>query len=390
MLEDKRSFLIPTYPDRGISFERGERAYLIDGQGRRYLDLGSNYGINIFGYSHPRITDALVDQLGKLVNLHGSFSTDIRSLAARRLVEFCGRGLEKVYFANSGAEAVEAALKFARLATGKCHFVAMKNGYHGKTLGALSATGGEKYRQPFLPLLWEFSHVPFGDISGLSEILRPDTAALLVEPVQGEGGVRTAPAEYFAELQSLCRRKGILLIVDEIQTGAGRTGRFLAGELYGLRPDLLCLGKGIAGGIPIGVTIASREIAEAVPLHAHTSTFGGNPLAAAGILAVLDELSHPELLAEIRSLGEYFLQSLCELHYQEIVEARGIGLMLALELSQNTTPVLRALQQRRIIAIPAGSNIVRFLPPFIIKREEIDIACQALNEILRTVRSSKP
>ena len=319
MLENSRAFLIPTYPDRGISFARGEGAYLVDEQGKRYLDLGSNYGINIFGYAHPRITNALTDQLSKLVNLHGSFSAEIRSQAARRLVEFCGGKLQKVYFANSGAEAVEAALKFAKLATGKTHFVAMKNGYHGKTLGALSATGGEKYRQPFLPLLWEFSHVPFGDIDALFEVLSPDTAAVILEPIQGEGGVRTAPAEYFNDLQSLCREKGILIIVDEIQTGAGRTGHFLAGELYGLKPDLLCLGKGLAGGIPIGVTIVIEEIARAIPLHLHTSTFGGNPLACAGILAVLNELSNPQVLQEVRALGDYFLKSLCSLHHSTII-----------------------------------------------------------------------
>ena len=375
------NYLIALYPNRGITFTKGNGVYLYDQNGEKYLDLGSNYGVNIFGYNHPSITKALQRQLNNLVNLHCSFNNHVRTQAAENLLKATNGRLSKIFFSNSGAEAIEAALKFARVATGKSHFIAMKNAYHGKTLGALSATGGDRYRNPFLPLLWNFTHVSLGDIEELQCSISSNTAAIMIEPVQGEGGIHVAPQEFYSQLQDICLRRNILLIVDEIQTGGGRTGTFLAGEQFGLKPDILCLGKGIAGGIPIGVTLVTREISSKIPMLIHTSTFGGNPLACAGILAVLKELENGKVFDEVKELGKYFLDQLKSINTPKIIEVRGLGLMIGMELEENATPVLRALQQERIIALPAGSNIVRFLPPLTITKNELDKAISTLKRI---------
>jgi len=378
---DSKNYLIALYPNRGITFTKGNGVYLYDQNGETYLDLGSNYGVNIFGYNHPSITKALQRQLNNLVNLHCSFNNHVRTQAAENLLKATSGRLSKIFFSNSGAEAIEAALKFARVATGKSHFIAMKNAYHGKTLGALSATGGDRYRNPFLPLLWNFTHVSLGDIEELQCSISSNTAAIIIEPVQGEGGIHVAPQEFYSQLQDICLRRNILLIVDEIQTGGGRTGTFLAGQQFGLKPDILCLGKGIAGGIPIGVTLVTREISSKIPMLIHTSTFGGNPLACAGILAVLKELENGKVFDEVKELGRYFLDQLKSINTPKIIEVRGLGLMIGMELEENATPVLRALQQDRIIALPAGSNIVRFLPPLTITKNELDKAISTLKRI---------
>ena len=377
-----KNVFVASYPNRGVTFIKGDGVYLFDQNGEKYLDLGSNYGVNIFGYNHPAITKALHQQLDKLVNLHGSFNSTVRSQAAEKLLEVTGGKLSKIFFSNSGAESTEAALKFAKVATGKSHFIAMKNSYHGKTLGALSATAGDKYRNPFLPLLWNFTHVNFGNIEELKSQITQNTGAIIIEPVQGEGGIYVAPHEFYSELQDICDKQNILLIVDEIQTGVGRTGSFLACEQFGLKPDILCLGKGLAGGIPIGVTLVTEEISNKIPVHIHTSTFGGNPLACAGILAVLKELDNGKLFAEAKKMGKYFLDQLKSINNPKIIGVRGLGLMIGMELKDNATSILKALQQEKIIAIPAGSNIVRFLPPLIITKNELKRAVTTLKKIL--------
>ncbi|OGG27260.1 hypothetical protein A2960_00370 [Candidatus Gottesmanbacteria bacterium RIFCSPLOWO2_01_FULL_39_12b] len=376
-----KNYLVNSYPNRGVTFVAGEGMYLIGKNGEKYLDLGSQYGVSVFGYRHPRITPNLISQLNKLINVHGSFGSDVRTEAAKKLVEACGGRVSRVFFSNSGAEAIETAIKFAKLYTGKLRFLALENSYHGKTLGALSATSGEKYRDPFMPLVWNFIHLPFGEKKSIDENINSDTAAVIIEPVQGEGGIYPPPAGYLEYIQKVCRKRGVLLIIDEIQTGVGRTGRFLASEKHGLTPDIICLGKGIAGGVPIGITLVSEAIALKVPLHIHTSTFGGNPLACSGIIAVLKEFEDGQLLSHIKKMGNFFLTELKKLKHPKIVDTRGIGLMLGLELNENVTPVLKALQQEKIIAIPAGSNIVRFLPPYLITEKEIDRVIKELKKI---------
>jgi LysW-gamma-L-lysine/LysW-L-ornithine aminotransferase len=373
--------LLAAYPNRGLTFVSGEGPYLVEANGTHYLDLMSSYGVTIFGHRHPALTAALARQLDRLTVLHGSFGSDVRSAAAAALVARCGGGLARAALSSSGTEANEAALKFAALATGKKRFVACRGGYHGKTLGALSATDSPKFRRAFEPLLWEFAFVPYGDAAALEAALDERTAALIVEPVQGESGILTPPAGYLVEAVRSCRARGALTILDEIQTGTGRTGRFLASHAAPLAYDIVTLGKGLAGGIPVGATLVSEAVAAAVPRGAHTSTFGGNPLAAAGILATLGLLDE-KVLAQVSSLGAYALERLRSIRSPHIRDVRGSGLMLGLEVDCPRDAVLKGLQAERVLAIPAGDDVIRFLPPFIITEAEIDSLVGALGRVL--------
>jgi acetylornithine/LysW-gamma-L-lysine aminotransferase len=375
--------IVPGYVNRGLSLVEGEGVFLIDEAGRRYLDLMSSYGVACFGYRHPVIEKFLGRQLGRIPCLHGSFANDSRVEAAQALMARCGGGLARAAFCNSGSEAIEAALKFAVLATGRKKFIACRGGYHGKTLGALSATDGARYRKSFDPLLWDFRFIPYNDADALSAALDGDTAAVIVEPIQGESGIHVASEHYLRSAAGLCRKAEALLILDEIQTGAGRTGDFLASHAYGITGDIVTLGKGLAGGIPIGATLVSERVAEAVPRGAHTSTFGGNPLAAAGISATLGLLDDA-CLEHIREIGSYFAASLRQIAAPVIREIRGKGLMIGMEVVHSRDAVLKALQRERVLAIPAGENVVRFLPPYILQRNHVDLLLEKLTLILRS------
>jgi LysW-gamma-L-lysine/LysW-L-ornithine aminotransferase len=372
--------LLELYPNRGLRFVRGNGAYLEAADGRQYLDLMTNYGVSIFGYGQPEIEAALMAQLAALPTLHGSFGSDVRVKASVALARRLPMESPSVCWSNSGAEAIEAALKFAAIATGKKRFVACRHAYHGKTLGALSATDSPKYRAAFEPLLWEFEHVPFGDATALAAALDDRTAAVLVEPIQGEGGMFVPPPGYLQAVRQAASDAGALLVVDEIQTGCGRTGRFLALERDGLSPDILCLGKGLAGGVPVGATAVSGEVAAAVPRGVHTSTFGGNPLACAGALAVLGLLSDG-LLAEIDRLGDHFLARLREAAPAPC-EVRGVGLMAGVAMPAGRDEALKALQKGGILAIPAGTDVVRFLPPFVVSEADLDRAAESLAKVV--------
>ena len=377
----QKRFTVDVYPSRGLALVRGEGVHLIDEAGNRYLDMMGNYGASILGYGHPAVERALVEQLRALPTLHGSFANDVRARASQALVARAMGGRGAVYWGNSGTEAVEAALKFAVLATGRKRIVACRGAYHGKTLGALSATWGEKYRAPFLPLLWEFEHVPFDDAGALAAALDERTAALIVEPIQGESGVRVPRPGYLAAARRLCSERGALLILDEVQTGCGRTGAFLAAEHAGVAADVVCLGKGLAGGIPVGATVVSPEVTAHITRSSHTSTFGGNPLALSGVLAVLGILDDA-LLARIAVLGQRLTASLLAIDQPLVAAVRGLGLMVGVELRERRDEVLRELQARRVLAAPAGENVVRFLPPFTVDEAPLAEAAAALAAVL--------
>lgn len=378
-----QKYLVPTYPYRGKVFVRGQGAYLYDQNDKKHLDLMTNYGVNIFGHSHPSITKVLTRQLSDLTNLHGSFANDLRSQASYELVKRSHGRISRVYWANSGAEAIEAALKFAAFTTGKAQFVATQGGYHGKTLGSLSITYTKKYRLPFKPLLANTSFVKYANPALIEKAITAKTAAVILEPIQGESGIIIPPNNYLSQVAAICQKKKILLIIDEIQTGTGRTGTFLASHHAGIEPDIICLGKGLGGGIPIGATLTSESIATKLPKSVHTSTFGGSPLASAGVLATLKLLTTSQLTSN-QNLGEYFLSQLQTLDHPAIKQVRGKGLMLAVELKQKSTPVLKALQTKGILAAPAGDNVVRFLPPYIITKNHIDKTIVALRNILNS------
>ena len=369
--------IINTYPNRGKTFVKGEGSYLYDLEGQAYLDMMTNYGVNILGYSHPRITNALKDQIGQLTTLHGSFNNRIRTRAGVKLVRRCGGRLSQVYFSNSGSEAVEAALKFARIATGKTKIISMKGGYHGKTLGSLGVTEANKYRQGLGELLTEVEFVEFGNLEVLEKNIDNQTAAVILEPIQGESGIIIPPDKYLKQVERLCRDREVLMIVDEIQTGIGRTGQFLSSNGVGIEPDIVCLGKGLAGGIPIGATLVSQSIGEKIPKGFQTSTFGGNPLACRGVLEVLD-LVDEKLMNHVVKTGEYFRNTLINLKTSRIVEVRGEGLMIGVEVTGNRNQVLKNMQEQGVLVGPAGNQVVRFLPPLTILRKEIDKVVEVL------------
>ncbi len=379
----QKKFLVGTYVNRGITFVKAEGCYLFDSSGEKYLDLMTNYGVNIFGHSHPYIVERICEQAKRLTTLHCSFGNEIRALSAQKLVEKIGKGLSQVYFSNSGAEAIESALKFAVLATGRKKFVSCYGGYHGKTLGALSATYNQKYRAPFEPLIWEFKFVPYNDTKALEEVLDGSFAGFLIEPIQGESGIFIPSSGYLKEVKKICEEKEVLLILDEIQTGLGRTGSFLASEKEIENYDILCLGKGLAGGLPVGATLVSKEISPKITKSLHTSTFGGNPLVCAGVLSIL-ELITDKLLFRVEELGNYFLERLKELKSELLREVRGRGMMLGMEVKDKRDLILKELQKRRILAIPAGSHVIRFLPPYILRKSHVDECINALQEILNS------
>lgn len=375
----------PLYAKRGIALVRGEGVWLYDSDGQRYLDLMSNYGVNILGHAHPRVTAAIVAQAGRLLSCHQSFASDVRAAFLEKLLSVVPHGLARAFLSNSGAEAVEAALKFAWAVTGRRKVVAAKRGYHGRTLGALAATGEPKYRQPFLGVLPEVVHVPYGDVAALTEAVDHDTAAVILEPVQGEGGIYPAEPGYLAEARRITREAGALLVFDEVQS-AFRTGAWFACQHAGVSPDLLCVAKGLANGVPIGATLMTEDVALALPAGVHGSTFGGNPLACAAGLATLETLEDDRLIPAAAELGSYFREQLLALRHPLVREVRGIGLMLGLDLKVRSTPVLKALQERGVLALPAGTTVVRLLPPLILSRDDVDLAVTRIAQALDAVR----
>lgn len=376
---------LPVYPKRNLTITRGQGATLWDARGRAYIDCIGGHGVAIVGHSHPRLVQAIRQQSERLLICPGTLDNDVRDRYLERLVQVTPSGLDYVFLANSGAETIEAAIKFARLTTGRTKIVATMRGFHGRTLGALSLTWKKEYREPFAPLLPDVVHVPYGNVDAASEAIGDGAAAFVVEPVQGEGGVRPAPQGYLQALRELCDATGTLLVVDEVQTGFGRTGRMFAIEHWGITPDILCLAKGIAGGIPMGAVVTSRRVRDALHPGQHGSTFGGNPLACAAGLAVLDIMAEEGLVEEAARKGAWMLDRLRRIVSPLVREVRGLGLMIGIELRARATPYLRRLQEDYgVLALPAGPTVIRLLPPLVIAWEELALVADALEAVLKT------
>ena len=378
-LEDQ--FGSGVYGKRPITIVRGQGSTVWDENGRAYLDCAAGIGVANVGHCHPQVVAAITAQTNQLMTCQEMFYNDQRAQFQARLAAALPGDLNRVYLCNSGTEAVEAALKFARLSTGRPGVVAAMRGFHGRTMGALSATHKKAYCQPFSPLLDHFSHVPFGNLARLDAGINEQTAAVILEVVQGEGGVRLADPAYFATASRLCQERGALLIIDEVQTGYGRTGQLFACEHYDLVPDMICLGKAMAGGVPMGAVGIGSRVQNLAP-GLHGSTFGGNPLACAAGTAVLNIFAQEKLAARAAVRGEQFRQQLVALNHPLIREVRGLGLMIGIELRRRAMPFVQALMAQGVIALTAGGTVIRLLPPLTITEEELNQVATAIETVL--------
>ena len=362
----------------------GEGCWLYDTTGRRYLDLTAAQGVAMIGHCHPRLSAMLAEQAHRLIACPSFLYNSTRAEFAARLVEVLPAHLHHVFLANSGAEAIDGAIKFARLTTGRTGLVATMRGFHGRTVGAVSLTWEPKYRKPFEPLL-EVSHVPYNNLEKLDAVVTDQTAMVMLEAVQGEGGVNLGDGDYLRGAQQLCRDRGALLVLDEIQTGFGRTGRWFGHQHFDLQPDIICMAKGIGGGFPMGAIAYTEQVNNALSAGAHGSTFGGNPLACAAGLAALEVYHEENLIERSTQMGALLVEQLrAAIGDRTIVrEIRGVGLMIAIELREKVGPYLKSLMEEHgVIALPAGANVLRLLPPLTITEAEIAIGVKAIAAVL--------
>ncbi|MCD6056978.1 MAG: acetylornithine and succinylornithine aminotransferase [Thermomicrobiales bacterium] len=371
----------PLYAKREIALVRGDGPYLFDWDGRRYLDAMSNYGVAVLGHADPEYAAALGDQLHTLATGHQSFYSDVRAELLHEITAIAPAGLTRYFLSNSGAEAIEAAIKFARVATGRPNLVAAKRGYHGRTLGALAATADQKYRAPFEPLAPTTTHVSFNDVAALETAVDDQTAAILLEPIQGEGGIWPAAPEYLQSARDIAAASGTLLIADEIQTGF-RTGTPWAIDASGVVPDILVTAKALANGFPIGLTICTEAVSSEIPSGAHGTTFGASPLACRAALVTLHALRERDLYSRSTTLGTDLMNRLTSMDSPKVRQVRGRGMMIGVELKERVTPTLRALQERGVLVLPAGPTTFRLLPPLIWEQPQVDEFIAAAESVL--------
>ena len=384
--------LLSTYDRNPILFVRGEGVHLIDDQGERYLDLLSGIGVNALGYAHPAIEAAIAKQSHALIHTSNLYYHEGQAELALRLTE--RTGLDRVFFSNTGTEAWEGALKLARAHAGLLRsegkqigtkFLALEQSFHGRTFGSMSTTYKAKYREPFAPGVPGVEFVKFNDIADLRAKFSNEVCAILVETIQGEGGIRPLTQEFFAEARALTLSTGALLIADEIQCGMGRTGKWCAYQHFGILPDVTTLAKPLAGGVPLGAIVCTEEAARAIHAGMHGTTFGGGPLACAVAIAVIDTLEKDHLLAHVTEVGNYFLAQLraLALRHNAIVDVRGRGLMIAAELDSADLAklVVAEMLKRHILINCTSDTVLRFLPPYILERAHVDTAVAALDEI---------
>jgi acetylornithine/LysW-gamma-L-lysine aminotransferase len=369
------------YAKQPLSIVRGQGALLWDSDGNEYIDCSSGHGVANLGHAHPKVAAAIAAQAATLVTLFETYPNDKRAALMQKMASLAP-GLERVFFCNSGTEAVEAALKFARLSSGRTKIVAMMRAFHGRTFGSLSATFNKKYRDGFEPLVPGFSHVPYNKIEALASAVDEETAAVILEVVQGEGGVYPIDAEYLRAARRICDERGALLIIDEVQTGFGRTGKMFSFQHFDVLPDMLCVAKSLAGGLPMGAVLIGASVKNLAP-GAHASTFGGNPLSCAAALAALAAIEEEDLPGQAAVKGTYLMDQLRQIESPLIREVRGLGLMVGIELKQKVAPYLKALQDRRILALNAGMTVIRLLPPLVITCEQLDEVVAALRDVLR-------
>jgi len=382
MSEDQ--YLGNLYQRFPVTIEKGLGSHVWDTDNNEYIDCMGGYGVALVGHRNERVVNAIKSQIDKVITVHSSFYSKTREKFLQTLIDTAPPGLSQVHLNNSGAESIEAAIKFARKFTGKKKMVAMKGSYHGKSMGALSLTFNPKYREPFQPLIEKVSFSPYGNVDALQNVVDKDTAFVILEPIQGESGIHVPPERFLQEVRKICDENDSLLIFDEIQSGLGRTGSMWASEHWKTVPDIMCLAKGIAGGVPMGVTLVRPDILSVMKKGEHSSTFGGNPLACAAGTATLHALTQDGLIENAKSMGEKFSHGLEELKskHKIIREVRGKGLMIGVELKFEVKDILMEGIKNGLLLLYSGRNILRFLPPLVISEEDIVKTLQILDELL--------
>ncbi len=379
-----------TYHRLPVTFSKGQGVCLEDVNGKKYLDFTSGIAVNCLGHNHPALVKAVSEQAARLIHTSNYFQSDVTIRFAEALIKMCaGAGLKKVFLANSGAEANEGACKIARkyslvkYGSGRHTIVTLKGSFHGRTITTLAATGQDKFHETFGPFTEGFDYIPAGDIAALDKALdKTKVCALMMEPVQGESGIRPQSADFMQAAAKLCAERDILLIMDEIQSGVGRTGTFLACEQYGAQPDIVTIAKGLAGGIPVGAVLGGEKTKDVFAVGDHGSTFGGNAVAAAAGLAVLAVLETPGFMKEVKEKGEYIMETIRSWNHPVVKEVRGMGMMLGVDIDSDAWPVLESVLSKGLLLLSAGPKTLRFLPPYIITKEEIDEGLSILKSVL--------
>lgn len=392
IIDAEQKYIVQTYKRAPFVLERGEGVCLYDTAGKQYLDFVAGIAVNALGYSHPAVMRAIWHQTATLVHVSNLYHTAPHVKLAQRLVD--NSFADRVYFCNSGAESIESAMKFARrwarahFDDDKHEFLGFSGSFHGRTMGALAATDRPKYQQPFEPLMPGVTFAGFDDLADAAAKISSNTCAVIVEPVQGEGGVKPADPEFLAGLRDLCDENDALLIFDEVQCGLGRTGTLWAHEAYDVTPDIMCLAKPLANGLPIGAALVTDAVAETIHVGDHASTFAANPLVCHVACAVFDVVSNPDFLAGVREKGDYLLDALQTLDVPQVTDVRGRGLMVGVQLTGEAAPAIQAGYERGFILVNAGPDVLRLVPPLIIETDHIDALVDALPELLEAVEKA--
>lgn len=382
MTEDQ--FMGNIYQRFPVTIERGLGSHVWDINGKEYIDCMGGYGVALVGHCNPRVVKAIKSQIEKIITVHSSLYNKTREEFLENLIKVAPKGLDQVYLNNSGTEAVEAAIKFARKFTGRKGMVAMNGSYHGKSFGSLSVTFNPKYRKSFEPLLDDVTFSPFGDVDALRNTVTSDTAFVILEPIQGESGIHVAPDGFLQEVRKICNEKGALLIFDEIQAGLGRTGKLWASQHWETVPDIMCLAKGIAGGVPMGATLVRSDVLASISKGEQSSTFGGNPLSCAAGVATIQALTQDGLVDNAEKMGKIFREGLERLRdkHKIIREIRGKGLMIGVEMKFDVKDILFDGIANNLLLLYSGKNILRLLPPLVISESDINKALEILDNIL--------
>lgn len=385
-IKEGDKYIMHTYGRFPLILERGEGVYLYDENGKKYLDMYAGIAVNALGYAHPRLTTVLKEQVEKIMHVSNYYYTSNLIEASKLLVE--NSSFDKVFFCNSGAEANEGALKLAKKygkskSEDKVQIIAMKKSFHGRTHGALAVTGQEKYQKSFMPLIPNVSYADYNDIHSLKALISDKTCAVILEVIQGEGGIIPGDSTYLQEVEALCKKYDALLIVDEVQTGIGRTGTLFAFEQFGIKPDIVTMAKGLGGGVPIGAMACTSKADVLIPGD-HASTFGGNPLVTAAAKIVLEELIDNQLLEHVKEVGAYLKEELIKLQgeFECIKEIRGLGMMLGMELNLPALDIEKACMEKGMLVVGAGEKVVRFVPPLIIEKAHVDESITILRDVL--------